>query len=198
MNLYIKMIHLLKLIIFASLLVNIIQANFEFSKTENDDLQIIWTKLQSPFNDCDIRVQGLDIMSKKFTIKRNLSKINHVEIPKNVLQPGTSVGACLTCQIMDGQDDLYCENYLVKPLPISNAMCKEEKDRIRFEFDYPRDGQFDIFQVNIETDEWHSMPKILSKNINHITFMNLKPGRSYKITAILSNLYKCKLDNCKI
>ena len=184
MILLIEMLNLFKLIIFVSLIASISQANFEFLKAENEDLQIIWTRSQSLYNDCVIRVQGLDIMSKKFTIKRNLSKINHVEIPKNVLQPGTSVGGCLTCQSINSQGDLYCENYLVKPLPINNAKCEEEENRIRFEFDRPRDGQFDNFQVDIEPDEWHSMPRILSKNMDHITFMNLKPGRSYKITAM--------------
>ena len=175
---------LLKLTIFAIALIKISEANFKFFKTNNDELQIVWTRLQSTINDCVIRVKGLDIMSQKFTIERKLSLIDHVKIPMNILQPGSNVGACLTCQRrIKYLDNPHCENYVVKPLPIINARCKNEKDSIRFEFDHPRDGQFDRFEIDIDPAEYSSLPRIVSKNVDHITFPRLKPGNTYKIIA---------------
>ena len=174
---------LLRIVLIATTLTNISGQNFEFLTSNNDELQIIWKRPYS-WHNCTVKVEGLDIMNKKFIIKRDASKFNHIKIRKNILQPGSSISVCMYCpKKYSFHENSYCETYVVKPQSINNARCKEEKDRIRFEFDHPHDGMFDNFEIDIEPSEVYPLPRILSKDMDHITFMNLKPGKSYKIIA---------------
>ena len=127
----------------------------------------------------------MDIMNKKFTIERNLTKTNNVKIPLNTIQTGTSIRACLICQKSNSyQVNIpMCAKYVMKPQPIKNARCKEDNDQIRFEFDNPNDKHFVNVEVDIEPAVVYSLPRILSKNMNHMTFTKLTPGKSYKIKA---------------